>query len=278
MATNMDQKANNPVQGSEESIQEILVFFLRQVTLASTLKERIKEWDHKSSTVIHSLIYSILDSCESFYALVKNRKLRDAYVIARIIYETCVNLVYILAAGSSAAEKASRHALQKSIRDLDRKQKIGDLEISLKWSGEVDLSSIPDAADAMKEYTGKKGREITSWTSESLLKRIEFIGDTFGRRVPIILSMSLVAIYRYSSEIAHGTLYGAMFSIGLTEPNPPTNEEELGRHRRGKLYMLILLMGLCINASIIACAKFVDADDLVEESNKLSKEIRAPKE
>ena len=43
---------------------------------------------------------------------------RDCYSIARSIVETATNICYIIAEGSNAAERAIRHARQKSYSDL----------------------------------------------------------------------------------------------------------------------------------------------------------------
>jgi hypothetical protein len=79
------------------------------------------------------MLDAIEESTGSLLELVRTRRIRDCYVIARVIFETSVNACFLLAAGEEMAERAWRHVKQKSLRDLDRTFHIAEEKMTLKW-------------------------------------------------------------------------------------------------------------------------------------------------
>jgi hypothetical protein len=122
----------------------------------------------------------------------------------------------------------------------------------LKWNGEVKSDSNPELQAALAEFTSKKGREITSWTPETVQEQIETIDARYGKRISTNLQFALMSIYRHESDIAHGTFFGALFALGLTSPSgPPKSPEELQIHQRQNLSMLLMMLGLATSALIM---------------------------
>jgi hypothetical protein len=225
--------------------------------------------------VLAPLLYSIKDSCDSVSFLAQKGKTRDCFVLARTIFETAVNFCFICAKGKDVAERARRHALQKSFRDLFREVDIGNHKLRIEWQGEVDLSTNPELQDALKEFTNKKGREITSWTPETVKEQIDAIDSKFGNRVSGNLQFGLLNIYRHASEIAHGTLFGALFSIGLMSPTGrPKNPQELAIYQGSNISMILLMLIAAINSVLIVLANDLPIKELVDKSEALIDEIR----
>src|SRR5688500_10920835 len=94
----------------------------------------------------------------------------------------------------------------KALRDLERRVEIAGAEVvSLLWSGADEILASRAAQEVLQEYTSKTGREITSWTPETVKERLEAIDRRFGRDTARGLIFGIL-IYRHASEIAHGTL------------------------------------------------------------------------
>lgn len=136
---------------------------------------------------------------------------RDCYGIARSISEGAINVAYICAGGADIANLATRHALQKQYRDLDRKWEVGDVNLSVGRTGPLpDPSRIPGLTEALAEFTRKNGGERTSWTNDDLETRIVAIGKRFPK-ANINFAGASFGIYRHSSEILHGTYFGIIY-------------------------------------------------------------------
>ena len=100
-------------------MQELRAIFDQHVELFKEAHQIVlSKTKPENHFVLAALLYSINNSCELIAILAVNGKARDCFVLARTIYETAVNFCFICAKGKEAAEKARRHALQKSFRDL----------------------------------------------------------------------------------------------------------------------------------------------------------------
>lgn len=107
----------------------------------------------------------------------------------------------------------------------------------------------PELQAAVEEFTGARGRELTDWTPESVDQRIERIYDRLGPNVAVPLHSARFGIYRHASEISHGTLFGAMFALGMTTPSGPSADASaLQQHVNDHLSMVLLLTAMSIGA------------------------------
>ena len=156
--------------------------------------------------------------------------------------ELAVNIAFILAEGDQAADQALRHAHQKSLRDLSRRSEVGGQTIQLEWSG-VDGLDIPEELQAaVEEYTTRSGGERTQWTQENINARIARVGEKLSEPAMTSLHWARFAVYRHSSEILHGTLFGVMFFMGQTAPGktaPKGPSEWLAKI--AEMHLMILL-------------------------------------
>jgi len=228
--------------GSITATERLSNFFSAQLNLVARLRDLSRVRTEHRWCVIYPLLYSIVDSGDSFRNLARNEKVRDCYVLGRVLYETLVNALFMLAQGYSAAERAIRHARQKSIRDLDRTIQVGARTLKVKSSAADFVATDPQIQQIISEFTTKKGREITSWTPENVVQRIETIERHFGQKISTSLIFGLT-IYRHSSDIAHGTLFGALFSLGLNVPGgAPESPAALEKHFREQLSMFICFL------------------------------------
>lgn len=260
--------------GSVQATHRMWLFFDKHVQLlgqahAVLIHERVDRWG-----VLVPLSLAIQDSCDSISVLARQGKMRDCFVLARTVFETIINFCFICAKGDEAARRARRHAMQKAYRDLRRELKINQQKLSLHWSGKIDLSVNPDLQAALTEFTSSKGREITSWTPETVKEQLEAIEAKYGENVATPLQFALLAIYRHASEIAHGTLFGALFALDLTSPSgPPCSPEVLANHQRQNITMLLLVLGFSISSMLQVLAHELPLDSLVSESEAAIKDF-----
>lgn len=174
------------------------------------------------------------------------------------------------------ADRAMTHALQKSYRDLSRDMKVGSMNISLRWQGEVDIENIPELREALDEFSTKAGSEVRQWTPENIETRLAAIASRYSTYVSTNLQFATFGIYRHSSEVLHGTLFGAMFSIGLLPfVGSPKSKEEVATYMRQNLNMVLILLGGGISALIHVLSDGLDTDNLAAKSMSLARELKS---
>lgn len=274
-ARERSDRMNDSKFGSIEATHNLWLFFNKELDVFKKVRQISLNEDNGLWSVLIPLIYAIEDSSESLSLLANKGKTRDCFVIARVIFETIVNACFICAQGEEAANKVRRHSLQKSYRDLDRELEINARKLTLHWTGTVDPSQDPELQASIKEFTAKSGREITSWTPESVKEKIEQISQKYGPRVVYGLQFGLFAIYRHASEIVHGTLFGALFILGLTAPKAPQSQEELAYQQRGQLSMILMMLGLSLSSMILVLSEHIVLGELVDESEALVDSLKA---
>lgn len=218
------------------------------------------------------MLDAIEESTGTLLDLVRLRRMRDCYVIARVIYETSVNACFILAAGDEMAERAWRHLKQKSLRDLDRTFYIADEKMSLKFSGADEVLNDPENQQLLHEFTSRTGREITAWTDENVPERLKLIHEKYGKASRNLYWALL--LYRHASEIAHGSLFGVLFPWGATEPPGPRTVEDIRKFRESNLRHVMMLTASALNSLIKIVALELGHHDLAESSNAIDKAYR----
>lgn len=204
--------------------------------------------------------------------LLENNKFRDCMLIARCLVETTVNTAFIAATGVAAQEKAFRHAVQKGYRDMFRHFAFEHKNVQVGWPSQFVPPSDPFLATAIQEYTSKKGRELTSWSSEQLEEKIEATKVLLGIRKSEMLRFAFFSVYRHASEIAHGTLFSILYILGELDPQRPRSDEELTRFQGGHLAETSLHAAECLNTAIFVGAKLSNRIDLYENAVKIMRE------
>lgn len=199
---------------------------------------------------------------------------RDCFSISRSIVEAVINSSYLLASEETEAGKARRHALQKSYRELNRKGTFGELEISLKFQEVPSPLEIPGLEAALSEFTSKRGREL-GWINISVKERLAVIRKRFGSKVHAILSGAYFAIYSNSSEILHGTFYGAMFFFGLTQPTLfPGKVDEFNKRIGDQVFMAIFMVCVSFHALLLSFGQAFEAPVITESAQKAWKRVK----
>jgi hypothetical protein len=259
---NSSESFSPPLHDCIQKLRDILTQFIRLVdtiiavcmedgSIANLIKEPLSI-PKSIQEIMPTMLQALGSSSNTLVKLSENPGLqtRDCYSIARSIVELSVNICYITAEGEDVAEHAIKHVRQKSYRDLDRESKIGNSIIKSVYSGRPDVSSIEDLQFEIQEFTSRSGRE-KGWTSLSIDKRIEIVGRSMGDSVSNNLHFSRFMVYRHSSEILHGTLFGVLFFLGLTSPRSKSYSKQDFLEHIGQQHMLILFaIILAINSVI----------------------------
>jgi len=92
-------------------------------TVESILEEvlsKVQESESTGTGMLYPFLDSVVESVDSLRMLVNGLKLRDSYVIARVIYETSLNACFLLTNPEALSSRASTHAKQKALRSLAR--------------------------------------------------------------------------------------------------------------------------------------------------------------
>lgn len=189
-----------------------------------------------NTNVIRSLLLMIQAvgvSESSIYQLSSytSMNIRDCYSIGRSILETCVNICLLHTLGIDAVNRAERHALQKYFRDLDRKVHLTNVKVNLKseLASKIDPSTIPGLNEAIKEFSRKDGSEVRDWIDMSIDKKIDIIAESHPIHLGTTLAAARMSLYRHSSEILHGTLFGVryFFAPNIFVRGPASSREEM---------------------------------------------------
>ena len=271
----MADETQKDIFGSSESIIETLTLVeinlrLLEEAYCIPIDQKDERWQ-----VIKPLIYSVIDSLKTVTLLTRYRRLRDLYVISRVIVETSINACFVFAKGEEAVKKAKQHAVQKTYSDLDREVTIGGNKLHLNHNGKIPSDFLDEAKDAIDNYTSKKGREITSWTPESIIERIEIVQSKYGEGSSIDLIFAFFSIYRHASEIAHGTYFGALFSIGLTQPNQISSEKDLENFMNRNFQMLLMMLYATTDGLInVLAIEYPELEHIKEQSGDGIKKMR----
>jgi hypothetical protein len=238
-------------------------FFDAVDELLADVISRTRAADSSRVGVLYPFLDSVQESVSSLRILVTRQALRDSYVIARVIYETAINACFLLTKPFELSARANVHAKQKSLRNLVRRIEIAGTPLfEFKLGGADELMQEPVHKQWLDEFTSKSGREITSWTPENVQQRLADVHQTFGAEATKGLAFGLL-LYRHASEIAHGTLYGTLFSWGATEPNRPLKSpSDLGVFRRAELRHLLKLVCFSLESLIRVSSIALDAPSL----------------
>ena len=158
----------------------------------------------------------------------RDMSIRDCFGIARSVAETAVNVAFLAVSDRSVIEKAIRHLRQKRWRDLSRSGRIGASIVTIKRQIDVEISDLSGLEEALAEFTSKRGGEVRDWTRETIDDRIKAI-ETKSAGSGALLAGAIFTIYRPSSEILHGSLYGVNYFWQGSLAEPITSTEAFDR-------------------------------------------------
>ena len=168
-----------------------------------SLKCTLNEDQRRTSTL---LAMTAGQSVETLLRMARIRgiQVRDAYPIARSAVESFVNASFLLSESDAVACRALRYVSYASWRQHNRK--FGSGEFALE------VQSDPHAAATLaREFPEFSGKGNGEWTRLDVPSRIRRVGELSSRKAGARLLAAYGLIYSLSSEILHGSPFGATY-------------------------------------------------------------------
>lgn len=216
-------------------------FLASRSPLLVRIEPVLRESDLPRVSLLHPLVISMLEDAISIRLIGNDVRTNQTYVIARALVERYTNYCYLLLCDDKEFTDYVDYSLNKAGRRLDRSIEIdGEVKarIGLK-DGAVELPS--QIQQTIAKLTSDRGREKTRWTNVPLPERAAAVE---ARVKASGLFMTLLTIYADASEALHGTLYGALFHLGVFDYGAvPHDQQSLDQHRYTTLCCLYLMSG-----------------------------------
>lgn len=251
-----------------EDVHSISKIFDQQIKVYKETCDFILHSDTKHSEELFLLLLGISDSLESLSVLSKINKMRDCYVISRMLYETSINILYIAATNFEAMDEMIEYTKQKTNFESARSISIDKTTVSFVFDGKSHSVGFG------KENSIDMKGDPRDWTKQNLSRRINIINKKYGDLVTHFLQVAHLTIYRTSSDIVHGTLYGMRHSLGLVnKADGSFSIEGMLNHNFGTIITLLLTVSQCIYCILYAFDKEVGLSKYEKEYKKLLEEF-----
>lgn len=206
---------------------------------------------------------AIRQSSECLLMTADKRMYRDCAVAARTIFETLVNVLYIMASDVSEAQRMVDHANMKMARDLERRVEAGSVSYTTRHPLKDVILDDPGFKEIWDKFSDSENREQRAWTKKNIQKRLRIIEEKFGKKITHSLVFPFEN-YRFASEVIHGTIYSVLYSrnLVLTNQSVPLMERVQGVDNR------ILSLLLSLGAALGHAARVLANDEVSEQVNK----------
>lgn len=162
---------------------------------------------------------------------------RDLYPIARSVVEGFVNAAFFVTQPVEVSERALRHKEYAAWKHWNRV--IGSGDFMIKVGSSENLKPFLE-----KEFPEFVGKGQGSWTNLDVPTRIGRVGEAV-QVVGGALIGAYAGIYAISSEIIHGSVYGAAYFFSAHAGNPKT----IDGFRRGVLQQRIDILSAVTHAA-----------------------------
>jgi len=234
--------STKPPLGSTEYLHEAQKNLDRVLAAFWRMNDNLPKIEDDLRMAMSMMAWPIIESGISMLMLSGVSKLRDCLILARPILEHTLNIGYFGAKGENAVNGALQHSHQKAYRDLKREISIKDFKLAIGLDNLENFPISDNLREAIEEFSNEKGFEIRAWTGDNTRKKIELISDKYGKEIGMILTINLFYIYRHSSEIIHGTLFGSIYSRGMTNlvQEWPINDDEFKRFNNIEISFVLI--------------------------------------
>lgn len=272
---------NKAIFGSDKHREEFHRLYVKQIVLLESLyKYQFEKLGHLDDTRLGSL-YLLLFSMTytgSAISILAGRMqaegclITECYMLARSLIERIINYLYLLYCDEKEYKKFLQYTKQKGVRVLNRSFTVGEIEVALRISEQVDFKYNSEIAEAVEQFTSKRGKPITRWTKSSISDMLETIKNKGNVDIRYLM-LAVLGIYDDASEALHGTIYGATFHIGHYFNRIPKSKNELKKNINGQFSTLFLMLCTSIHTLIIGFNKNAGIEEILRESKKNIKSI-----
>src|SRR3989339_118923 len=136
--TNLEEN----LSASRQISQQLNSFLIAQSnTLYSVLSYKLDERANQLKVILGACCCTTISISE----LGKNELYfyNEYTMLSRALIERLINFCYLLVCDDAEFNKYFLHTVQKSYRKLNQKISIGDDEVTIKFSGDIDRTAIP---------------------------------------------------------------------------------------------------------------------------------------
>lgn len=141
---------------------------------------------------------------------------RDMYPIARSVVEGFVNAAFFVTQPVEVARRALRHKDYAAWKHTNRV--VGSGDFMIKIGSDDNIRPLLE-----KEFPEFAGKGQGSWTNLDVPSRIRCVGEVVQAAGGALLG-AYGGIYAASSEIIHGSVFGAAYFYGVGTSAPKTDE------------------------------------------------------
>ncbi len=216
---------------------------------------------------------AIRQSSECLLMTADKRMYRDCAVAARTIFETLVNVLYIMASDESVAQRMVDHANMKMARDLDRTIEAGSARYAVQHALKDSILDDLGFKEIWNKFSDSENREIRDWSKKNIHKRLQVIENAFGTKLTQSLVFPL-ANYRFASEVIHGTVYSILVSRNIVLTNQTLPLGERVQNVESSILSLLLGQGAAIGHAAKALAKGENADAIRNRIDEINEKFR----
>jgi uncharacterized protein DUF5677 len=163
----------------------------------------LRDGQRKTSTLLAMTAGQSLNTILNF-AKLQGIQVRDCYPVARSAVESFINAAYLLSETDAVTERAIKYIQFAHWKHHNRRFGSGEFAIEIR----TDPSPDETLARKFPEFAGK-GKE--SWTTLDTPSRVRRVGQLSGRKAGARLLAAYGLIYSLSSEIIHGSPFGASY-------------------------------------------------------------------
>jgi hypothetical protein len=189
-------------------------YFSKQMDLFEEVSALVKKGKvERRLNALYPLMFVIIHSARSMLMLSKTQYVTEVFILARAFMERCINLSYLILCDGGEFDNYMDYSMQKGYRAGCSKAE------TAKLIGVERKNIVPNEwlKKRMDKYTSKKGKPVNRWTDLSFEKRLEFLNNERADLFDDYKIALFKNIYEDASEASHGTLYGALFVMGIFE-------------------------------------------------------------
>ena len=210
--------------------------------------------------------------------------------LMRVVIERLITFYYLMSCDSEEMENYEAYSTQKTYRKFQTEieingKKYGRIgnQISVdkeNTNSSISLEDFPEEVqEAVKKFTGPKGRQKTRWSNKSLAQKLSVI-DESGLLNISILMIALAETYDDASEMLHGTIYGCTIEFStyimqqrISEINQENINEIINKEYKRWMSSNYVLLNSLINQYAKFVSKRLNINDNITLLEAISKEI-----
>ncbi len=261
--------------GTEEAVAKLAAALKRQAAILAAVRLELMKLQQKTTASLVPMIWMIQKTCGSVFFLAEKEQSIGVILVSRAALEGTINALYICAIGPDASDKALRHAMQKSYRDITQIRNFHKEYLDDNGNDLADFEPSEALQKVIEEFSTKRGKELPYWTPDSLHDRIDLVEERIGPRAAKILRIAVSAIYRQSSEIVHGTLYGALHAMHQVPiQRQIASADEMQTHNRQEISTVVFLIICLLDQLVAGIVKEYHVSDRSEDTRSTIEAIR----